>query len=94
MQEQTKGRRAPDMPLPGGSFRLLIQKLGYQAMMSLGVVDNPITQERTVNLEQAKMVIDDLEMLRAKTQGNLDKEEAEHLDGILGELSKQLESLA
>ena len=94
MNSQEEARSAKDLPLPGGSFRLLIQKLGYQAMMGLGVVDNPITQSREVNVDQARMVIDDLRMLAEKTQGNLDEEEDQHLQGMLGELSKKLDELS
>ncbi len=47
-----------------------------------------------VNLDQARMVIDDLEMLRHKTSGNLDLEELEHLEGILAELTAKLGELS
>ena len=78
-------RTAEDLPLPGGDFRLFIQKLGYQALISLGIVENPITGERSTNLTMARGVIDDLMMLRDKTQGNLSEEEDAHLQAVVSQ---------
>jgi len=39
-----------------------------------------------VNLPSAKMVLDDLRMLKEKTANNLDDEEREHLEGIVRDL--------
>lgn len=83
-------RPASDMPLPGGSFRLLVQRLAYQCLMSLGVLENPITHTRQVNLPGARALLDDLAMLRDKTSGNLDHEEAEHLAKVLADLEHTL----
>jgi len=93
MNQPSQTSDSESQALPGGSFRLLIQKLAYQAMMGLGVVENPLTRERNLNLDQARMVIDDLRMLREKTSGNLDAEEQEHLEGILNELGAKLTEL-
>ena len=84
MSEQT----AADMPLPGGNFRLFIQRLAYQCLMSLGVIENPITNTRQENLPNARLVLDDLLMLKEKTVGNLDEEEVAHLDKIVNDLEK------
>ena len=84
MSEQT----AADMPLPGGNFRLFIQRLAYQCLMSLGVIENPITNTRQENLQNARLVLDDLLMLKEKTVGNLDEEEIAHLDKICTDLEK------
>ena len=81
-----QGPTAGDAPLPGGSFRLLVQKMGYQALISLGVIENPLTRERASNPEGARAVLQDLEMLQAKTAGNLEPDEQEHLERVLGEL--------
>ena len=79
-------RTAADLPLPGGNFRLFIQRLGYQCLMSLGVIENPITNTKQQNLDSARMLLDDLQMLKAKTAGNLDPEEEAHLAKMLGDL--------
>lgn len=89
------GRRtAEDLPLPGGNFRLLVQKLGVQAMLGMGATENPLTGKREVNLPAARMVIADLVMLREKTHGNLGADESAHLDAVIEELERNLDRLA
>jgi hypothetical protein len=91
--EPRTAKKAEDLPLPGGSFTLLVQKLGYQALITLGVVENPLTRKREPNLGHAKSVIDDLMMLREKTNGNLTGEEEQHLTGVLGDLQRHFVTL-
>ena len=79
-------RRAADAPLPGGNFRLFITRLGYQTLMSLGVIENPLTGAKEQNLPSARMLLDDLTMLQAKTKGNLDPDEHAHLDKLVKDL--------
>ena len=71
---------AADLPLPGGSFRLFITRLSYQGLMSLGIIENPLTNTKAMNLPNAKMLIEDLEMIRDKTRGNLEEDEDEYED--------------
>jgi hypothetical protein len=78
--------RASDVPLPGGDFRLFVTRLSFQAMIALGLIENPLTQTKQVNAHGARMLVDDLEMLREKTAGNLDADEAEYIDKIVGDL--------
>jgi hypothetical protein len=92
-QETSARRTAEDVPLPGGDFQLFVQKLAYQALMTLGVVENPLTKKRDTNLAHAQMVIDDLMMLREKTQGNLKPEESQHLTQVVGELQRHFVAL-
>lgn len=87
------GRRAEDLPLPGGSFTLFVQKLAYQTLMMLGVVENPITKRKEANLPHAQTVIDDLMMLREKTRGNLSPEEEQQLTQVVGELQRHFVQL-
>ena len=87
-------RSASDVPLPGGDFRLFVQKLGYQALIALGVLDNPVTGERTANPEGARTVLDDLAMLAEKTRGNLTDEEDAHLRQVLEQLARHREAVA
>ena len=93
-QEGHTKRKAEDLTLPGGNFTLFVQKLGYQALIALGVLENPLTKERQQNLAHAQMVIDDLMMLRDKTRGNLDPDEDAHLERVLGELQQHYVRLA
>lgn len=87
------GRTASDMPLPGGNFQLFVQKLGVQAMLALGAAENPLTGKREVNLPAARGVIDDLRMLRDKTEGNLLPEEQTHVETVIEELERNLETM-
>ena len=76
----------------GGNFRLYLQRLGYQGLMSLGLIENPLTKQSRIDLDLARMLIDDLAMLAEKTRGNLDEEESEHLSKLLRDLRHQLEA--
>jgi hypothetical protein len=88
--ETASTRRASDLPLPGGDFRLFVTRLSFQAMIALGLIENPVTRTRQLNPANAKMLIDDLEMLRDKTFGNLDDEESAYLDKIVSDLRHHL----
>ena len=79
-------RTAADMPLPGGEFRLFITRLSLQAMMGMGLIENPLTGTAQKNLPGARMVIDDLIMLREKTVGNLDGGESSQLSKVVSDL--------
>ena len=85
-------RTAADVPLPGGNFRLFIQRLSYQGLMSMGVLPNPLTKETRLDLNHARMLLDDLSMIAEKTRGNLDEDESEHLFKIVRDLTTQFES--
>jgi hypothetical protein len=88
MAQPQPSRKAEDVPLPGGNFTLFVQKLGYQALITLGVVENPLTRTREPNLAHAQSVIDDLMMLRDKTRGNLATDEEQHLVQVIGDLQR------
>lgn len=57
-------------------FAQLVLQQSNLAMMMMGKVPRPDTGESTKDIEAAKLFIDTLEMLEAKTKGNLSKEEA------------------
>lgn len=56
------------------------------ALMCLGRAPRPDTKEKAVDLEAATLFIDTLEMLEAKTRGNLSAEEASMLRETLTSL--------
>ena len=86
-------RRADELPLPGGDFRLFVQRLAYQALIGLGLLENPLTRTKEAHPDQARSLIDDLVMLREKTHGNLTPDEDEHLGRILRDLEHHLRSV-
>jgi len=61
----------------------LVIMLSSSAMQQLGKLVNPMTNKTEVNLEGAQMSIDMLQMLKAKTEGNLDDEEQKLLNDSL-----------
>ncbi|PYL05607.1 MAG: hypothetical protein DME33_16060 [Verrucomicrobia bacterium] len=56
------------------------------AALFLGQIPNPKTGEAEVNLDLARMFIDQLEMIQEKTRGNLTNEEAAVLRNTLSNL--------
>jgi hypothetical protein len=71
---------------PGADFLSLVESLASQALMFMGAVRDPMTGQTHQDLGQAQAMIDLLEMLEDKTQGNLSKEEGEALRQILDEI--------
>jgi len=75
-----------EMHIPEANFGFFATTLGLQASISLGDIPNPSTNKKEENLDQAKYIIDTLEMLKDKTKNNLSKEESELLESILYDL--------
>jgi hypothetical protein len=67
-------------------FLSLVQSLGYQVLMNLGEIPNPMTQQTELNPEGAKEAIDLLIALRDKTQGNLTDDEKKMLETLITQL--------
>lgn len=57
-----------------------------QALFALGKHPNPPPQAPPANTQLAKVFIDQLAMIRVKTEGNLSDEELRVLDSALAEL--------
>ena len=68
------------------SFSGLVLMLGTTALVHLGAAPDPASGETKVNLGQAKQVLDLLDVLKAKTAGNLTGAEARILDDLLFDL--------
>ena len=79
---------------PQLDFFNYVASLGFQAMIFLGEMPNPITNQPEKNLKQAKFLIDTLVLIREKTTGNLNKEEAELLNGSIYELQRRFVEIA
>jgi hypothetical protein len=72
-----------DRIIPEASFLQLSFLLGAQAMQSLGIIPNPLTQKTEIDLILAKFNIDLLEMLKVKTKGNLTVDEEKGFQELL-----------
>ena len=75
-------------------FSGLIRLYHAQALIHLGVVKNPLTDNFEKNLEQAQLLIDILLLLEEKTANNLNREERvmlrESLNRLQTEIKKEL----
>lgn len=67
-------------------FIEFVMMQAQQAAMFLGRIPNPQTGKPEVNLDIARMFIDQLEMIHEKTRGNLTSEESEILSRVLSDL--------
>ena len=56
-------------------FATMVMQLTNMAAMFMGKVPNPETNQPMVDLDSAQIFIDQLEMIEAKTKGNLSPEE-------------------
>ena len=67
-------------------FQGLVISLAAATMQHLGKTLSPVTNKIEKNLEAAQATIDMLDMLEAKTKGNLGDPEAKLLKSVLAEL--------
>jgi hypothetical protein len=67
-------------------FQHLVAMFETLALQQLGKLVNPITGNAEMDLRQARITIDMLEMVREKTVGNLSPEEKQLLEDVLTEL--------
>ncbi len=72
--------------LPPASFEMLVTTFASEAMVALGQLPNPFTNEHSISWEHARYTIDMLQVLQDKTKGNLSPEEAGMLETILHQL--------
>ena len=108
-QEGPRGFEMRDEPPPAGApeldsgqeftFASLVLSLSTSALLHLGIVpraegDAPAESKSEVNLPMARQVIDILEMLEIKTQGNLDKDEAAMFEQVLHDLHMRFVEVA
>jgi hypothetical protein len=86
VEEAAAADSPQDVPLPSASLETLIGSLATQAMVSLGIFPNPMTNKPERMLHQAKHLIDMLAVVQEKTEGNRTAEETELLDDTLHQL--------
>ena len=68
------------------NFLNYLTSLGFQAMVFLGEIPNPATNQAEKSLDHAKFMIDTLVMIREKTKGNLSRQEENLLNASIYEL--------
>lgn len=84
VKQETADQKEP--PLPEINFSNFVFSLSTSALVHLGEIPDPLSKQKQKNLSFAKQTIDILEILKAKTKGNLEKEEERLLDNLLYDL--------
>ena len=82
----------PAVPEADPRFNEFVILQAQNAGLFLGQIPNPHSGEKQINLRAAKSVIDSLEMLAAKTRGNLTTAEAKLLATALDNLRPLFQS--
>jgi len=73
-------------PFPEVTMATFIFSLSSSALVHLGEIPDPSTNQSSVDLGIAKQIIDTLGMLQDKTKGNLDPDEDRLLRSVLYDL--------
>ena len=76
------------------NFSAFVVSLSTQALFHLGEIPDPATNQPARDLPGAQQIIDILGMLREKTRGNLDRDEAGLLDSVLFDLRMKYVEIA
>ncbi len=85
--KKKQGAEAPrERRLPAINFATFVLSLNSSALVQLGLIEDPVTGQKTKDLDLAKQTIDILGMLDEKTKGNLDNDEAMMLKNMLYDL--------
>lgn len=83
---QERGAADQANALPEIDFSTFVISLSTQALMHLGEIANPVSGKIEADIGVAKQMIDILAMLKTKTNGNLNTNEAQMMEGILFDL--------
>ncbi len=67
-------------------FTQVILIFHQSAMLGMGKIKNPVTQQIERNMVQAKQAIDIIEVLKEKTKGNLSPNEEKLMETVMTEL--------
>jgi hypothetical protein len=71
---------------PPIDFVTFVTSLSAAALYHLGVMPDPDTNQKILNVPMARQTIDLIQMLREKTMGNLTASEQALVDGVLYDL--------
>ena len=75
-----------DLPMPPASLEVLVTMLATEALVALGQVPHPLTQQVQVDRKQAQYLIDMIDMIRQRTKGNLTPDEEQLIEAVLHQL--------
>jgi hypothetical protein len=83
---QEGGSPEQEAVLPEINFINFLFSISTSALIQLGEIEDPISQQTVKNLPLAKQTIDIIGMLKEKTKGNLTPDEAKLIENILFDL--------
>ncbi len=93
VKEEKKGResqggdsREQEAVFPEINFINFLFSISTSALIQMGEIEDPISQQTVKNLPLAKQTIDLIGMLKEKTKGNLTPDEAKLIENILFDL--------
>lgn len=72
--------------IPPLDFSSLVLPFYTQAIIKLGLMKDPLTNKEEVDLELSKRLIDLLDLLKERTEGNLNPEEENFLTSCIQQL--------
>ena len=84
-----KERQAPpaaSAPPAPSEFLSFVSTLAMQSLIAMGEIPHPATGQAEIELTQAQYMIDAIQMLSEKTQGNLSEHESAELKKLLYEI--------
>jgi len=83
-EEETAEAGSPSRAaLPPPTLATHLSQLITEAVVALGDLEHPVTKKQMKDLDLARYLIDTLDMLKQKTEGNRDEEENRMLEGAL-----------
>ena len=87
-REEVKKEETPkqEIPLPEINFINFLFSLSTSALIQLGEIQDPLTQQQVKDLPLAKQTIDLIGMLKEKTKGNLTPDEEKLIETVLYDL--------
>ena len=75
-----------DVELPSPNLIMIATTLAQQAMVSRGILPNPMTGKSMFMMNQARYLIDSIDVLYEKTNGNRTDDETRTLSNMMSEL--------
>lgn len=75
-----------DVKLPDPTLTTIVSTLAQQAMLSMGILPNPSNGKSVFMMNQAKYLIDSIDVLYNKTEGNRTEDETRIISNVMSEL--------
>lgn len=87
-EKKTEQKRSEEQKkiLPPLEFSSLVLPFFTQALIKMGLAEDPLSKTKEENLDLAKRLIDLLDLLKERTKGNLKSEEESFLSACLNQL--------